>query len=56
MNPLPFLSSANQASSEPAAVHDKFSATPLLFRSKATPAAALVRSKPFPLTSITIGE
>src|SRR5688500_14186722 len=53
--PLPFRSSASQASSDPEAVHEILSATLLLSRSNSTPPAALVSVKPFPNTSSKIG-
>src|SRR6266542_2413544 len=52
---LPFRSSVSQASSLPAAVQDRCSAVPSLLRSKATPPETLVKLKPLPNTSITIG-
>src|SRR5262245_46382020 len=55
MIPLPLRSKASQASSEPADVQARRSATPLASKSKLTPPAALVRSNPLPNTSNKIG-
>ena len=56
MAPLWLRSKAKKESSEPAAVHDSPSATPSRSRSKLTPCAASVKSKPFPVTPMRIGE
>src|SRR5437660_12805793 len=55
MVPLLFLSSTRKASSEPPAVQASLSLAPFELRSKLTPPAASVKTKPLPATSIRIG-
>src|SRR5205085_1308551 len=56
ITPSPLRSSASHASSAPAAVHESLSALPSPSRSKLTPPAASVSAKPFPATSMRMGE
>src|SRR5215203_5960726 len=54
--PLPSRSSTRNASSEPSAVHASCSFSPSLSKSKLTPPSVFVSRKPFPRTSISIGD
>src|SRR5215217_7726338 len=56
MEPLPSRSKASHASSEPAAVHERWSFTPSRLRSKVTPPAPPVSEKPSPAVSIKTGH
>src|SRR6516162_7540386 len=54
--PSPFRSKTSQASPDSAAVHESLMGVPVPKKSNIIPSDGLVRSKPFPVVSITIGD